>query len=93
MVVRCVQVTETFNKIGTPNTSMLGLETLYNLLEENPMFPVEDLLSRTSEPFRQYIHKGLNKVLLQSETVISSACPEALMMLSAMVFYKTRSRD
>jgi hypothetical protein len=62
--VALVQVTETFNKIGMPNTSMMGLETLYNLLEENPSFPVEDLLSRTSEPFRQYISKGLHKVLL-----------------------------
>lgn len=57
-----MQVTETFNKIGMHNTTMMGLETLYNLLEENPSFPVEDLLSRTSEPFRQYISKGLQKV-------------------------------
>jgi hypothetical protein len=67
-----VQVTETFNKIGMPNTSMMGLETLYNLLEENPSFPVEDLLSRTSEPFRQYISKGLHKVRLCSNFM--SAC-------------------
>lgn len=73
-----LQVTETFNKIGTPNTSMMGLETLYNLLEENPSFPVEDLLSRTSEPFRQYISKGLYKVLFHSE-LLSVADQEALL--------------
>jgi len=53
---------ETFNKIGAASTTHLGLETLYNLLEEHPTFPVEDLLSRTSEPFRNYIDKGLHKV-------------------------------
>ena len=53
---------ETFNKIGAASTTHLGLETLYNLLEEHPTFPVEDLLARTSEPFLNYIDKGLHKV-------------------------------
>lgn len=56
------QVMETFNKIGVASTTHIGLETLYNLLEEHPTFPVEDLLSRTSEPFLNYIDKGLHKV-------------------------------
>eukprot|EP00892_Ulva_mutabilis_P001542 jgi/Ulvmu1/11389/UM075_0051.1 len=56
------KVMETFNKIGAASTTHLGLETLYNLLEEHPAFPVEDLLARTSEPFRNYIDKGLHKI-------------------------------
>lgn len=70
-----VQVMETFNKIGAASTTHLGLETLYNLLEEHPTFPVEDLLSRTSEPFRNYIDKGLHKVPPPHPSWEAMRCP------------------
>ena len=51
-----------FKKIGEKGTTSQGLEELYSFTQEHPEEDLTPQLERTSEAFRMYIKRGLQKV-------------------------------
>lgn len=51
-----------FKKIGDKDSTSAGLEELYHFTQTNPAIDITPHLSKTSEAFRIYIKRGLEKV-------------------------------
>ena len=56
------QLVAIFKKIGEKGTTSQGLEELYSFTQEHPEEDLTPQLERTSEAFRMYIKRGLQKV-------------------------------
>lgn len=56
------QLTEIFKKIGSKEETMLGMNLLYDFMQQHPEEDIEPFLKRSSQFFQDYIQKNLKEI-------------------------------